>query len=601
MPWCPRCGTGLSQMEMNEGYQDREDPGLTIRLPLIDRPGRGAAGLDDDAVDADLQRRRGGRPGPALRPGPPGRRRRAGSGKGTLKTALQGPFTVEERGRRVRPRRLALRGPFDELPGRSPARSPRPATSTASCLGRGRRGRGHRHRPHRARLRRGGLPARQGARLPVIGPIDEDGRYLAGFGWLTGLDAPRVAERIVDDLEQRGFFYHLEPYTHRYPHCWRCGTPLLFRLVDEWFISMGPVYDQPRETLTQGAGRRQPALPDHGRRRRDPLDPGLRLRPGARLAPQHARLDDQQEALLGPGAADLRLRGVRHVRGHRRARRAAASGRSRAGTRSRATRRTGRGSTRSGSPARRAARRSRGSRTSATRGWTPASCRSRRSTSARTRTTGRSGSRPTSSPRASPASSATGSTRCSRCRPCSADGAVQDDLRLRPRVRRGRPPDAQELGQRDRVRRGRRPDGRRRHALDVRQGPARGQHPVRLARGRRGAPRAARPVERVRVLRDLRPARRLDARAAGSTTRSSTPATRRRSTAGSCRARPAWPRTSARGWPTSTRSGRRGPSARSSTTCRPGTCAGRATGCAAAPSRRPRRPPSRRSTRRSSR
>src|ERR671931_1172001 len=39
MPWCPRCGTGLSQMEMNEGYADREDPGLTVRLPLVDRPG----------------------------------------------------------------------------------------------------------------------------------------------------------------------------------------------------------------------------------------------------------------------------------------------------------------------------------------------------------------------------------------------------------------------------------------------------------------------------------------------------------------------------------------------------------------------------------
>src|SRR5207344_3553299 len=37
--------------------------------------------------------------------------------------------------------------------------------------------------------------------FPVIGPIDEDGRYLAGFDWLTGLEAPAVAERIVDDLE----------------------------------------------------------------------------------------------------------------------------------------------------------------------------------------------------------------------------------------------------------------------------------------------------------------------------------------------------------------------------------------------------------------
>ena len=54
----------------------------------------------------------------------------------------------------------------------------------------------------------------------------------------------------MEDLEARDFFYHLEPYTHRYPHCWRCGTPLLFRVVDEWYISMGPVYDKPRDQLT---------------------------------------------------------------------------------------------------------------------------------------------------------------------------------------------------------------------------------------------------------------------------------------------------------------------------------------------------------------
>ena len=71
--------------------------------------------------------------------------------------------------------------------------------------------------------------------------------------------------------------------------------------------------------------------------------------------------------------------------------------------------------------------------------------------------------------------------------------------------------DAQELGQRDRVRRGRRADGRRRHALDVRHRPARGQHPLRLARGRRGAARAARPVERLRLLRHLCPPGRVAA------------------------------------------------------------------------------------------
>ena len=64
MPWCTRCGTGISQMEMNEGYQDREDPGLTVRLPLVDRPGECAAGLDHHAVDAERQRRRGRRARP---------------------------------------------------------------------------------------------------------------------------------------------------------------------------------------------------------------------------------------------------------------------------------------------------------------------------------------------------------------------------------------------------------------------------------------------------------------------------------------------------------------------------------------------------------
>ena len=44
--------------------------------------------------------------------------------------------------------------------------------------------------------------------------------------------------------------YHVEPYTHRYPTCWRCKTELVFRLVDEWFISMGETYDKPREELT---------------------------------------------------------------------------------------------------------------------------------------------------------------------------------------------------------------------------------------------------------------------------------------------------------------------------------------------------------------
>ena len=249
MPWCPRCGTGLSQMELNEGYQDREDPGLTVRLPLLDRPGESL--LVWTTTPWTLTSNVAAAVGPELRYV----KVRQGEdrfwvGKGTLKTALQGPFTVEEERPGSDLVGWRYTGPFDELP----------AVQEAFAAG------GYEHRVvpwsevgedegtgivHIAP----GCGAEdfqlgKALGLPVIGPIDESGRYLAGFGALSGLEAPNVAEQIVDDLERRGFFYHLEPYTHRYPHCWRCNTPLLFRLVDEWFIAMGPVYDQPRETLT---------------------------------------------------------------------------------------------------------------------------------------------------------------------------------------------------------------------------------------------------------------------------------------------------------------------------------------------------------------
>ncbi len=93
--------------------------------------------------------------------------------------------------------------------------------------------------------------------LPVIAPLDEAGHYLEGFGPFTGMDAAAVTAEIIEELEARGFFYHLEPYTHRYPHCWRCGTALLFRVVDEWYISMGPSTTCPASSSRPS--RRRPA------------------------------------------------------------------------------------------------------------------------------------------------------------------------------------------------------------------------------------------------------------------------------------------------------------------------------------------------------
>jgi isoleucyl-tRNA synthetase len=74
--------------------------------------------------------------------------------------------------------------------------------------------------------------------LPVLVPVDEAGRFYPDYGWLHGSSTVEVADQIVADLAERGLLEHATTYVHRYPHCWRCGTPVIFRVVDDWFIAV---------------------------------------------------------------------------------------------------------------------------------------------------------------------------------------------------------------------------------------------------------------------------------------------------------------------------------------------------------------------------
>ncbi len=151
--------------------------------------------------------------------------------------------------------------------------------------------------------------------LPVIAPLDEAGIFLAGFGPLTGKAVDQVRQPIFDDLQARGLAYSVSDYTHRYPVCWRCGSELVFRLVDEWFISMGAALDKPMAEVTEDemAHNLRYQMLDVVEQR-NALVSVLRAGPRTRLAAQYARLDDFEEALLGTGAADLRVRRVRQRR-----------------------------------------------------------------------------------------------------------------------------------------------------------------------------------------------------------------------------------------------------------------------------------------------
>jgi isoleucyl-tRNA synthetase len=255
MPWCARCGTGISQHEMTEGYADREDPGLTVKFPLLDRPGEALLVWTTTpwtltsnvaaAVGADLRYVKVKQDDETF-----------WLGRGTLKAALEGPFQIieEKLGRDLVGWRYA--GPFDELEAveeafaavSSPDGKPYEHRVVVWDEVGEEEGTGIVHIAPGCGAEDFALGKSLG--LPMIAPLDESGIVIAGFGPLTGRDVRDVKEPILESLKHKHRFYRLETITHRYPHCWRCGTGLVFRLVDEWYISMGPVYDKPRSELT---------------------------------------------------------------------------------------------------------------------------------------------------------------------------------------------------------------------------------------------------------------------------------------------------------------------------------------------------------------
>ena len=263
MPWCPRCATAISQHEIvTDGYVELTHPGVTLRFPLRDRPGESllvwtttpwtltsnvaaAVGPELDYVKVKNQ-------GHILY-----------LSKGTLKM-LQGEYEVLEELKGAAMEGWVYDGLFDNLPAAQETGGWTELEEltqgiTVSAVEAHRvlvwdevgesEGTGIVHIAPGCGAEDFRLGQELG--LPVLVPIEDEGFFVEGFGWLTGMQVADVSQPIFEDLEKKGVLYHVEGYTHRYPVCWRCQTELVFRLVDEWFISMGESYDKPREELTQ--------------------------------------------------------------------------------------------------------------------------------------------------------------------------------------------------------------------------------------------------------------------------------------------------------------------------------------------------------------
>ena len=245
MPWCPRCGTGLSEHEIvTEGYKQIVHPGLYLRFPLIvdaQPPTPNPQPLETTPQESLLVWTTTpwtltSNVAAAVHPDLKYVKTRQGKEmlyllKGRL-SELKGDYEVVQEmwGRELVG--LRYRGPFDELPVQQGIEHRVIEWREVSES----EGTGIVHTAPGAGKEDFALSKE--ISLPTIAPLDELGRFIEGFDWLSGKSVFDVNEAIYDSLRDKGLLYHLESYSHRYPVCWRCDTELVFRLVDEWFISM---------------------------------------------------------------------------------------------------------------------------------------------------------------------------------------------------------------------------------------------------------------------------------------------------------------------------------------------------------------------------
>src|SRR5690349_24179466 len=74
--------------------------------------------------------------------------------------------------------------------------------------------------------------------LEIYCPVDNAGRFTNEVDHFAGLSVFEANPKLVDFMRERGVLLFTEQYGHRYPHCWRCKNPVIFRATPQWFISM---------------------------------------------------------------------------------------------------------------------------------------------------------------------------------------------------------------------------------------------------------------------------------------------------------------------------------------------------------------------------
>ncbi|MGD0610081.1 MAG: isoleucine--tRNA ligase [Anaerolineales bacterium] len=242
VPYCPRCGTPLSDHEVAQGYADATDPSVFVRLPLVDKPGTSllvwtttpwtlpanvAVAVHPDIEYVTVER--------VL---PEGGTERLILAEALLEKVFRGEqVKVVEKYKGKKLKNVRYQPLFTFLPLEKPAHYVVLGNFVTTEDGTG--------LVHIApAFGADDMEVANREDLPLLMTVKPDGTFLPSVTPWRGIFVKDADPSIVQDLESRGLMFRAETYTHTYPFCWRCDTPLLYYARESWYIRTSQFRDR---------------------------------------------------------------------------------------------------------------------------------------------------------------------------------------------------------------------------------------------------------------------------------------------------------------------------------------------------------------------
>ncbi len=237
-PYCPRCGTGLSDHEVAQGYQTVTDPSVYVRFPVTNGPLEqlGAALLVWTTTPWTLV----SNTAVAVNPGVTYVAARRGDEvlvvAEPLLSVLGEDVEVLERFPGAALEHTTYARPFDWV-----------EIANAHYVGVAdyvtiESGTGLVHQSPAFGAEDMLVAKKYG--LPVVNPVRPDGTFEEHLPLVGGRFFKAADEALVRDLRERGLLFRELAYEHSYPHCWRCDTALLYYALPSWYIRTTAIKDR---------------------------------------------------------------------------------------------------------------------------------------------------------------------------------------------------------------------------------------------------------------------------------------------------------------------------------------------------------------------